>query len=156
MHFAVAEKQRGVLYYRIIIAALGVFAIFSLLAPHVVFAQDAPAGPAPGELRADAITAQDLGLFYGEATGLGTTDIRITIARIIRIVLGLLGIIAVVIVIGGGVIWMTAGGDEKKVLLAKKVLTNGAIGLAIILSAFAITSFIMKSLTDATTGVGGL
>src|SRR3989338_2396910 len=62
----------------------------------------------------------------------------------------LLGVISIVIVIYGGFIWMTAGGSEEAVDKAKKTLANGAIGIAIVLSAFAITEFVMRSLGSAT------
>ena len=58
---------------------------------------------------------------------LGGEDIRIVIAKIIRAVLGLLGVVAVVIVIYGGFTFMTAGGDEEKVAKGKKILINGLI-----------------------------
>ncbi|MDD4476584.1 MAG: pilin [Patescibacteria group bacterium] len=85
--------------------------------------------------------------------GLGTSDIRVTIARIIKVAMGLLGIVAVVIVLIGGFTWMTAGGDETKTGNAKKWIFGGVIGLAIILSAYALTSFVINSLMSATTGV---
>ena len=78
--------------------------------------------------------------------GLPATDIRLIIARIIRIGLGLLGIILVAIVIYGGFLWMTAGGNEEQIAQAKKVLTNAIIGLVIILSAYAIVSFVIRAL----------
>jgi Zn-dependent protease with chaperone function len=83
--------------------------------------------------------------------GLGTNDIRVTIARIINVALGMLGIVAVVIVLSGGFRWMTASGDEGKVDEAKKIITAGVIGLAIILSAYAIAQFVIDSLITATT-----
>ena len=49
------------------------------------------------------------------ATGLADQDIRVTIARIIRVAMGMLGIIAVVIILIGGFTWMTAGGNDEKV-----------------------------------------
>ncbi len=79
-------------------------------------------------------------------------DIRIIIARIIRIALGILGALALIIVLYGGFVWMTAGGNEEKISQAKRILINGGIGLAIILSAFAIASFILSSLQQATGG----
>src|SRR3989338_1845621 len=85
-----------------------------------------------------------------ETLSLGAQDIRLTIARIIRAILGLLGIIALVIIMYGGYVYMTAGGDEQKVATAKKILLNSVIGLAIILSAFAITQFIFTKLAEAT------
>lgn len=92
---------------------------------------------------------QDLGLDYAAQTGLSNQDIRITIANIIRIALGMLGLVAVVIVLWGGFMWMTAGGDENRVADAKKILINGFIGLVIILTSYAIVSFVVKNLTDA-------
>jgi hypothetical protein len=86
--------------------------------------------------------------------GLNNTDIRVTIARIIRVAMGLLGIVAVVIVLIGGFTWMTAGGNDEKVQEAKKWIFAGIIGLAIILSAFAISTFVINSLVTATSGSG--
>ncbi|MEK7159047.1 MAG: hypothetical protein AAB766_00935, partial [Patescibacteria group bacterium] len=73
--------------------------------------------------------------------------------RIIKIVLGFLGIVLIVIVIYAGFLWMTAGGEPKGVEDARKWLTNAIIGLAIILSAYAITDFVIKKLMGAATGV---
>lgn len=92
----------------------------------------------------------ELGLSYGAAIGLGSTDVRTTIAQIIRVAMGLLGIIAVVIVLVGGFKWMTAGGNEDQVGEAKKWIFSGVIGLAIILSAYALASFIITQLSEAT------
>jgi len=83
--------------------------------------------------------------------GLGTQDIRVTIAAIINVALGLLGIVAVVIVLTGGFKWMTAGGDEGKVDEAKNLIKAGVIGLAIIVTAYAIANFVISSLITATT-----
>jgi len=88
----------------------------------------------------------DTGLSYAEQTGLPTTDIREIVANIIRAALGLLGIIAVVIILYGGWLWMSAGGNEEQIAKAKKVLLNGAVGLLIILSAYSLVLFVMKML----------
>lgn len=107
---------------------------------------------------ANAITADELGLRYGERTGLGSKDVRETIAEIIKVAMGLLGIVAVVIILIGGFTWMTAGGNEDKVAEAKKWIFSGVIGLAIILSAYALASFVINQLStatsDTTTGTG--
>ncbi len=96
------------------------------------------------------IDKDPLGLSYAEGTGLTNQDIRFTIARIINISLSLLGIIVVVIIIYAGFEWMTAGGSEDKVSSAKQRITYAIIGLAIILSAYAITNFVVKNLSQAT------
>jgi hypothetical protein len=85
-----------------------------------------------------------------DKTKLGDRDIRETVAEIINVALGLLGTIAVVIILAGGFQWMTAGGNEEKVGGAKKLIISGIIGLAIIMSAFAISVFVINNLGTAT------
>jgi len=92
----------------------------------------------------------DVGINYGTATGLGTKDIRETVAAIIQVALGLLGIVAVVIILLGGFKWMTAGGADDKVQEAKKLIISGIIGLVIILTAYAIATFVVGSILNAT------
>lgn len=98
------------------------------------------------------VNRNTLGASYGEAIGLGNRDIRTTIAEIIKVAMGLLGIVAVVIILIGGFYWMTAGGDEGRVETGKKWIFSGIIGLAIILSAYALSTFVINSLLSATTG----
>ena len=86
----------------------------------------------------------------GTQLGLSQTDIRITIARIIRVAMSLIGIVMVVLVIYGGFLWMTAGGNDDQIGTAKKIITAAVIGLAIVLSAWAITNFIIDNLVNAT------
>jgi len=94
------------------------------------------------------------GINYGAKTGLGSRDIRDTIGSIINVALGLLGIVAVVIVLAGGFKWMTSGGNEEKSTEARKLIFAGIIGLAIILSAYAISRFVLTQLYTATSTSG--
>ncbi|MFZ5363864.1 MAG: pilin, partial [Patescibacteria group bacterium] len=98
-----------------------------------------------------AIFAQDFGVNeVGNEIALPTEDPRVVAAQIIRVALGFLGIIAVAIVLYGGFVWMTAGGNEERISTAKKILTNGLIGLVIIVFAFSITQFVLNRLMEAT------
>lgn len=102
-----------------------------------------------------AAASPDVGLTYPAGTGLSNTqDLRIIIARIIRVIIGFLGIIAVGLIIYAGWLWMTSQGNEEKIEQAKKILTNAVIGLIIILSAFAIASFVLNMLLGAVPGDG--
>src|SRR3989339_876844 len=85
------------------------------------------------------------------ATGLGNTDPRIIIANIIRVLLGFLGIIAVLLIMYAGWLWTTSAGDDSKINKAKQTLTAAIVGLIIILMSFAIVSFILSRLLGATT-----
>ncbi len=99
---------------------------------------------------AGAQTNIDFGINYAANIGLGTRDVRDTIAQLIRTAMGLLGIVAVVLVLYGGFQWMVSGGEEEKVNKAKKTIYMGIIGLLIILSAYGISSYVLSQLATAT------
>lgn len=82
--------------------------------------------------------------------GLGARDPRDITASVIRIILGFLGMIAVIIILLGGFKWMTAGGNEEKVGEARKLIIQGVVGLVIILAAFGISTFVIGSLLNVT------
>lgn len=105
---------------------------------------------APAALAANN-AQQTLGLTQvGQGTGLGSADVRTTIASIINVALGLLGIVALVIILYGGFKWMTAGGNDDQVGEARKIIIAGVIGLAVILSSYAIANFVIDQLATAT------
>jgi len=90
-----------------------------------------------------------------QTTILAKTDIRLIIAQIIRAIFGLLGTIALVIMLYAGYTIMTSGGNEEKVAEGKKIMINAVIGLAIILSALAIVQFVINMLSSAINGTSG-
>ena len=95
------------------------------------------------------------GVGYGSGAGLSSTDIRVSIIKVIRVVLGILGIIALAIIIYGGVVWMTSQGNPVQIEKAKKILLNAVIGLIIIFLAFSIVQYIFKVLEDGAAGGSG-
>lgn len=97
-----------------------------------------------------ALAGVDVGAGFVAGTGLTAADPRIVISRIIQILLGFLGVIAIGLIMYGGFVWMTSSGDESRVQNAKDILRNAIIGLAIILSAFGIVTFILSRILDAT------
>lgn len=83
------------------------------------------------------ITANAIGLSGGK------TDLVSSITSLIQTFMGFLGLIAVVLILFGGFKWMTAAGSDEKVKSAKKIMYQGAIGLVIILAAWAIATFVL-------------
>jgi len=88
----------------------------------------------------------------GGQIGLGTADLKTTVINIIKWVLGILTLVAVSIIIYGGILWMTAAGSEERIRKAKKVIIGAVIGLIIVLLAWAIVLFVARALNNATGG----
>lgn len=74
------------------------------------------------------------------------------IGQILNIALGFLGILLLAYLLYAGFLWMTSGGDSKKADQATTMIKNAIIGLIIIVAAFAISTFVLGSLVNATTG----
>jgi len=95
----------------------------------------------------------------GNEIALSNQDPRVLVARIINVFLGFLGVIAIILVIYAGWLWMTSGGDPAKIDKAKSVLKSAVIGLVIILSSWGITLFLLNRLDEVLfggpTGPGG-
>ncbi len=67
----------------------------------------------------------------------------------LNVVLGVIGFIAVVMIIVGGVQYTTSAGDAAKVTKAKNTILYGVVGLVIALLAFAIVNFILSNIFNA-------
>lgn len=67
------------------------------------------------------------------------------IKTIINVVLGMVGIIAVVVIIIGGISFITSQGDPGKVTKARNTILYGAVGVVVALLAFAIVNFVLNS-----------
>ena len=112
--------------------------------------------PAAVHAQTSAPTAPDVGLTQvGSTVHLSGTDPRVIVVRIINVALSLIAIILVCIILYAGFLWMTSGGDPEKTAKAKKYIQNAIIGVIIILSAWAITKFILNALVGATTNSSG-
>ena len=83
-------------------------------------------------------------------TNLGTKEVGDTAAGVVNIVLGFLGILAVLGIVAGGFIYMTSGGNADKKGQGQNGMVAGVIGLVIVLSAYAISRFVLKSLQNET------
>jgi len=110
-----------------------------------------------GFVFASSVLAQDANLqAVGQAAGIATeTSLATYIGRVLQVIFGLLGVIVLLLIIYGGFIWMTAGGDPDKVNKAKKIIYNAIIGLIIIFAAFAITTWLMGLFGPRGGGAGG-
>lgn len=75
--------------------------------------------------------------------GIPTTDGDTLLANGLNLAYFLAGAICVIVIIVAGIMYVTSTGDAGRVTKAKNLLTYSIIGLIIIMSAFAITSFVI-------------
>lgn len=76
---------------------------------------------------------------------LGDITIPEFIARGIRAIVGIVGALALLMMVAGGVVWMTAG-DSDRVKMAKSMIVNSAIGLLLIFFSYSIISIFFSIL----------
>ena len=77
----------------------------------------------------------------------GTEEIPALLGRVVRAALGLVGSLSLIVFIYGGLLLMTAAGNEEQVIRAKNTLIWATLGLTVIFTSYAVLSFIIESLT---------
>jgi len=113
---------------------LGVALLLWALLADISFAQLISPGDAPSAI--------------SEATG-GEGSLRDLIKTMLNYALGFLGFVATIMVIYGGVLYVTSAGSDENVAKAKKILLYAAVGIIIILISFALVNTILGA------GLGG-
>lgn len=101
--------------------------------------------------RVFAINKDDFGFDDAGNLGLPKTEnfVDDVVLGIVRWVLSLLGVAAVIMIIYGGYLWLTAGGEDKQVEDAKKAIRAAVTGLAIVLLSYAISILVFSVIDDA-------
>lgn len=74
-----------------------------------------------------------------------TVSLMDKVSTIINVVVSIVGIIAVGVVVLGGIGYATSQGDAAKAAKAKNTILYGIVGLVIALLAFAIVNFVLRS-----------
>ena len=95
---------------------------------------------------------------YGLATTAGTAGLEVEaqasipeiIGMIIGTLLSLVGVLFLILIIYGGIMWMMAGGNAETVKKAANIMKNAAIGLILVMAAYALTSFIFGAMQEGT------
>lgn len=65
-----------------------------------------------------------------------------SVSRIIKALLGIIGIIFLGLMIYGGYVWMASRGNENEVAKGRTILRNALIGFIIVATAYGITEFV--------------
>ena len=78
------------------------------------------------------------------------TDIRAAIMNVTNWILGFIAIVATLVIIYGGVLYLTAGGNEDNVGAAKKTISYGIIGIVIAGLAYAMVIVVSTVILTST------
>ncbi len=108
--------------------------IWTLLIPSIAIAQD--------------YTSQlnSTGTAVYQSSDSAGGDLMAMIGMLIKVLLSVLGVVLLVMIIYGGFLWMTAGGNETQVKKAKDIMQNAIIGVLILFFSYAISNFVLKLL----------
>ena len=79
----------------------------------------------------------------GDCTPPGVDDVAILISNVTTIALGLIGTVALLFFIYGGITYMTSGGNPDQIMKAKNILLYSIVGIVLAIASWAIISFIM-------------
>ncbi len=130
-------KMTNKVKYLLASMAITVAGVFSVVAPvsAVVYCPDGSQS-----------SSDDLSGCSNLGDGAKDTNLMGTLNTIINIALGVIGFIAVVMIIIGGIQYTTSAGDASKVTKAKDTIMYGIIGLVIALLAYAIVNFVLSNI----------
>lgn len=79
-------------------------------------------------------------------SGYSNSSVAIILQRVIQIVLGLSGTIALILVIISGFLYLSSKGDPKKIQNSLKYMSTGFIGILLMTSAYALSGYIIKQI----------
>ena len=129
-------------------AALLSVATLSLVAvPALVVAPAAYAQVTPQNINQDLCSGSNLDLTggsSGQCASASTTSFNALLSRIINVLSIIVGVIAVVMIIVGGLRYITSGGDSSKVGAAKTTIIYAIVGLVIVALAQLIVHFVLN------------
>jgi hypothetical protein len=75
-------------------------------------------------------------------------SIPVLIGYIINAVLGIVGSVALIMFVYGGIVWMTAGGNEQSITKGRNILMWAAVGIVVIFSSYALVRFVIGAITE--------
>ncbi|MFA6588299.1 MAG: hypothetical protein WCT08_04465 [Patescibacteria group bacterium] len=87
---------------------------------------------------------------FAGSLGFTSTDLKQTILNVVSFILGLLGLIALVVILYGVFSLATSGGNEDKTDTAKRLISSAVVGLIVVLLSWAIVNFVLKTTAQVT------
>ena len=87
------------------------------------------------------ITPKDLHLENGGATDIHSSQIEQLLMQVYIVA----GVVAIIVIIIGGIRYSTSAGDSSQIQSAKNTIMYAVIGLVVVIAAAAISDFVIKN-----------
>ena len=110
--------------------------LFLLIAPSLALAQTKITFENPLKIQGDNPIAALIGGFIGKA------------------VMGIIGSIGLIMLVVGGLVWLTAAGNEERVTKAKQIIIWTLLGMVMIFGSYTIVSALFAGFEEAGVGAG--
>lgn len=123
-------RNKIVIYFLILISAF-------ILSAQISYAEDCTgASPVGGPVK----LCNPLG------SGADKTDIPKFLGTVINYAMGIIGSLALVMFIYGGLTWMLSGGNQEQVTKGKNTVIWAALGIALIFTSYALVKFVITAI----------
>jgi len=73
-----------------------------------------------------------------------TTTLTALALKVLNFLLSIIGVLAIIMMVIGGILYVTAGGDENRVDTGKKIVLYSIVGVALSLASLALITQIAK------------
>jgi len=78
-------------------------------------------------------------------TGGKFKDLPTTIATLFNFIIGVAAVVFVILLMVGGITYLTGAGNEEQVNKSKKLMIDSIIGLVVVLAAWAIGTYVLNA-----------
>ena len=88
----------------------------------------------------------EAGFVENRPVSVNESTIATQVCVFVGFALSFVGIVFVILMVYGGYLWMTAGGNEDQVTRARQYMTNGVIGIIVIFASYAISFAVISTI----------
>lgn len=71
-----------------------------------------------------------------------------TVGKVLNLIFGFIGLLAVSFIMYGGFLWVTSGGETDKAKKAQSLLADAAIGMVVLAAVWSLSWLILKTLAE--------
>lgn len=89
---------------------------------------------------------------YSSSSLANSSSVMDLVTKVLKLLLSFAGIVVVIMIVYGGYLYMTAGGNDEQAEKGKGVLINSSIGLVVVLLAYTIVNIIVNLVTSGKMG----